>query len=525
MRPFCLTLDSWTGLPAGAVFDGYAFQGADVILGAEGFAEVAPRFDLPADGAFVLARPRPDGWEIAADAAGYRHVFWWRNGRDWAVSESFLELVSRLRARGVALRLDPGEMGAWLGRRQLFEQLTTRATCVAGISVLGRDETLRIGPEGMSVRQTPRLAAETYPDGLRAFLETWLGRLAALRAADMPMRVHLSGGVDSRAIAALHLWLDRQLGPHKRCGLFCSGGGADREVAERVAAETGAALNALGNPPRIAIGPEAALAAWEARAVGAYAPVRLYPEVQDPDWIELSGHGGGGYKQPLSPGAVRRQVWLMTSVHGFYGMGDRWSWKRGFEAQLARLAPEPGPAWMRWQRASRARFHGAQALVTRSQVSPFDSLSAEAAGDARRGPQMRARQMHYDIMASLAPDLLDLPFDSAAKAPDAQHRAALTRIDRLELHTGRVFGRLTPPEPGAPGPDPLRLVLERVDTGLPELPSGAVNHWFRRELRQLGRMIRSGASPRPKDMRHLHSGWLMLRLMELGVTGWPGGET
>jgi hypothetical protein len=196
---------------------GVAFVGPDMVVGGTGLAAYeAARGPLPflCDGNHILLRPEGATLRIGTDVAGYRHLFYWRDGAAWAVGESFLGLVAHLRGRGVALEEDPVHSAAWLSRRQLFQQLTTRRTAVRGISLLARDAVLTVGPEGPSIAHHPCRRAERHEDALRAFLETWLARCLALhRSGDLQMAYHLSGGLDSRAVAAFRVHLERVFGP------------------------------------------------------------------------------------------------------------------------------------------------------------------------------------------------------------------------------------------------------------------------------------------------------------------------
>ncbi|MHA6347290.1 asparagine synthase-related protein [Roseivivax sp. CAU 1761] len=531
--PFLLS--SWTELPGAPVLDGFAFDGADAVIGSAGLAGFEAARGRPlrpgGDGVHILCRPEAQGVAISADAAGYRHLFYWRGdagaaaGR-WAVGESFVDLVAHLRARGVALAENRAQTGAFLSRKQAFQQLTTRETAVAGIEVLLPGERLLLRDGALAVGPVPSAPAADYPAALRDFLETWLGRCRTLAGdADLQLWFHLSGGVDSRAVTAFFLWLRRHGELADRATLRSLTDAAhadDLAVAERVAAATGLPLNHLAPRPGRPLDAAESRALWQAHSAGAYSPVRLMRETADPRDLHFTGHGGGGYKADLDARGVDRALARMARAYGYFGRGDRRAWRAALEDMLAALAEDRGTAWTRLQRVSRARFHGGQAATYKTQIALLDSQLAARAADARPAGSWRGTQFHFDIMASLAPDLLDLPFDDPRKAPDAGQRAALTCVAGLAPQAGRIFGRFPGPEPAvaadaAAAAAALPELLAEVEAGWAALPRRRVNWLFRWHVRRLARAIRAGRRPDPVALRHLHTAWLLIRLAGLGL--------
>lgn len=522
--PFLLS--SWTDLTDTPRLDGFAWDGTDFVNGSEGLAafETARRRALApgADGVHILCRPTRDGAAMSADSAGYRHLFHWSDGRRWAVGEALIDLVAHLRSHGVDLEENRAQIGAFLSRKQLFQQLTTRETPVAGIDVLLPSERIEIDGDGLSVRQIDRSGATGYESALRAFLETWLGRIETLLTEpELRLFFHLSGGVDSRAAAAFLVWLRRNRDLPDRATLHSltdARHAADLAVARTVAAAAGLGLNGLEPRPRSLLGEEGSLRLWRTQSAGAYSPVRLMGGISDPRDLHFTGHGGGGYKANLAATEVDRAIAGMERAYSYFGKGDKAAWRRALEETLTALTPERGEAWTRLQRVSRARFHGGQAASYKRQVALFDSRLAADAADARPPASRRGTQFHFDILANLAPDLLDLPFDSAKKAPDEAQRAALTRVSGLSPEAGDVFGPLRaesglPKEPGAP----LAALVAEVDAGWGDLPKGRVTRLFRFHLWRLSRAVRRGKRPDAVELRHLHAAWLMIRLSQLGV--------
>ncbi|ETX15496.1 hypothetical protein OCH239_16120 [Roseivivax halodurans JCM 10272] len=530
-------IDDRTLPEPGAQLHGFAWEGADFVIGTEGLAAFEAggrRLPWSADGDHVLVRREGGGIGIGADFAGCRHLFYWSEGRDWAVCESFIDLVAHLRGRGVALHEDIAQTGAFLSRKQLFQQLTTDRTAVREIACLDAGARIEIGPDGLVVIPPDPVPAEDYAAALDAFIATWLSRMATLRAApDLALHVHLSGGFDSRAVAAFHVWLERNEGSCESASvrsLTDARHADDLKIAEEIAAASGIRLN--HNPPRPgrALSLEEALTSWRHHSAGAYTPVRVPASFGDPRDVHFSGHASSGYKYTFDDAAARRTIRRMERAYGYFGRGDRPRWRSALEAHLGRLEERTGSlgrAWGCWQRVNRARFHAGQAATYKTQVAIFHSRSASRL-DAARRPLTADFQLYHDILASLAPEMMEVPFDDAAKAPGEAVRAALTVRQPAPPVPGRVWGAF---EPAQPGGTPLsrsklaRALLDEVDAGWSDLPRRRVTLLFRWHIARLRRRIRAGRAPHAVKMRHLHSAWLLIRLSQLGVRmDGPGQE-
>lgn len=528
-------IDDLAPPPEGARLRGFAWAGADFVIGSDGLAAYEAHgrhLDWSADGHHVLTRRAGDRIGVGADFAGYAHLFHWSDGARWAVSDSFLDLVQHLRARGVALTEDPAQTGAFLSRKQLFQQLTSDRTAVREIRCLDAGARLEIDAQGLRVIAPEPLPGGRYEDALQDFLDLWLARLATLRADGRPtLRFHLSGGIDSRVVTAFHVHLARVAGPSPRAAIRSLDDAAhagDLEIARRVAAAAGLPLNHPPERPQRPLSPDEALASWRITSAGAYSPLRLPTQVSHPAELHFSGHASSGYKVARSAAAARSTLRRMARNYGWFGRGDRARWRAQMEDHLARLSEgtgDLGRGLTRWHRVNRARFHGGQAASYKTQVAILHSRAAARAATCRpRG--LPDYQFYHDILWSLAPEIAELPYDRAEKAPTAATRDHLTRVTPGTPGPGRVFGAFPEP-PGAPGRQASKLdLLRRIEAdlgpGAERLPRDRTKLAFRWRLRRLGRDLEKGRAPDPVKLRHLATAWLLVRLRELGVEP-PGG--
>ncbi|ETX27216.1 hypothetical protein [Roseivivax isoporae] len=214
----------------------------------------------------------------------------------------------------------------------------------------------------------------------------------------------------------------------------------------------------------------------------------------------------------------------MRRSYGFFGRGDRSRWQAAFEAELDRLTVRAGGdigrGWRRFLRTGRARFHGGQAASYKTQVAILDSRLAWQAAEAR--PDVGGDfQFCHDVLHALAPDLLEVPFDSAAKALSADARDHLTTLGPLSPGPGKVFGTFpehtttdaTETTRGAA----VRDLLAEIDKGWHELPPGRLNLFWNWHYWRIRRRLARDQVPHPVALRHLHPAWLLIRLKELGV--------
>ena len=522
-------IDDQTLPEPGAQLHGFAWEGADFVIGSGGlaaFEEGGGHLPWSADGHHVLVRREGGRIGVGADHAGCRHLFHWSDGQAWAVCDSFIDLVAHLRGRGVALTEDIAQTGAFLSRKQLFQQLTTDRTAVREIACLDAGARIEIGPEGLVVIPPDPVPAEVFAAALDAFIATWLSRMATLRAApDLALHVHLSGGLDSRTVAAFHAWLERHEGRCERASirsLTDESHADDLKIAEEVAAASGLRLNQSAPRPGRALGAAEALTSWRRHSAGVYSPVRLPATIGDPRDVHFSGHASNGYKHLYDDAGARRAIRRMERAYGYFGRGDRPRWRAALEAHLGGLAERTGSlgrAWGRWQRVNRARFHAGQAATYKTQVAIFHSRSASRLA-AGRPPLTADFQLYHDILASLAPEMMEVPFDDAAKTPGESVRAALTVRQPAAPVPGRVWGTF---EPVSTGGTPLsraelaEALLDEIEAGWGDLPRRRVTLLFRWHIARLRRRIRAGRAPHAVKMRHLHSAWLLIRLSQLGV--------
>ena len=100
----------------------------------------------------------------------------------------------------------------------------------------------------------------------------------------------------------------------------------------------------------------------------------------------------------------------------------------------------------------RNRFHAGRVPQHRIKLVPLGSRLLEDCAVLAGGHRLKTAQILYDIMASTVPELLDIPFDTKAKTPRANVRAALTSVPvREDLAPGAFFAPKPDREDAAAG--------------------------------------------------------------------------
>lgn len=196
---------------------GYAYTDEALIFGSTGYdlyEKSSKSREIPSEGRFAGVFVTGDSVLIKADATGQETLFLYRDGLDWAVSNSFMLLLSKVRTRATVTLYEPAAMSFHLKEgRHLGEQLVSHKTMVDEIKMLPLGHELIIDRRtgDLKIREREFLstysmgAQMSYEDLLRNFMERSAGLLRALATQKTSMNLSLSGGYDSRLVLALSL--------------------------------------------------------------------------------------------------------------------------------------------------------------------------------------------------------------------------------------------------------------------------------------------------------------------------------
>lgn len=443
-------------LPTREAFDGYAFIGHGLAFSLEDvkrFSADDLHQEIPAeDGCYILLQQVGDRWILSTDHSGYRKIYLYRDGSYWAASSSLVRLAESIRSRGRRLTIDPVQFAGFNGLHSFTQQMTSSDTLFREITLVPAGKALIIRDDGTC--WTDKQGAPETVGTLREYLLTWIGRIASLISAeDVKIRSELSGGIDSRTVAAILSAARNVLSLPAADVRFTSNpqpkDPRDLTVASSVAEFLGIGLETAGTKPAgRKLSSSETFQRWRDQNLGVYLPLYIQRHEIDPSAVVMSGGGGEVHRKfypddifdscaQFIPDPLLRNLWRQSVTNG--AQSDR-----------------PELATISHYRCFRNRFHAGCLAQQRIAVQPLASkhLTSNLLAAASD------RQIYYDIMESCAPQLSRLPYDEPHKSPSTRNLADLAIVD--------VSGIAIEPAQKAvrPSAAPTQLRADRLERSL-----------------------------------------------------------
>lgn len=469
--------------PISRGFFGYCFCGADYIYGAEGarrYFESTGRVVQPGeDGCYITVNQTAAGAEFGTDAAGMAKLYYYDSRGIWAVSSSLTVLVDHLRANGVRLTPNFPQLQAMSWGVTFTKQMSSFSTIFNEIRLLPSARKLVLDERGL--REVPissGVSGLSYREALDEFIETWTSRLGSLLLDErVRLSIDLTGGVDSRAIFAMAQAALLRTGESASRIVFKSGTGPkwrrDLKIAQQIAESYQVPLNPPDAHGRARLSGEQSFQRWREVCLGVYLPIYMHDFVMDPFEIHINGGGGENHRHFYPAVAVEdflREHEARAPSHLFT------EWRRDTEQALEQLrndTPSVEPLILHY-REFRNRFHTGRPPLYRTGFAPLTTTLFHRVG--RVGGMAHAGQLNFDIMANLAPELMDFPYDEPSKRPTEENRRNLTMLDAPKRGTpGETYvGSATPDTLRAAGGErgrrPLQLLAEGAARALESAP-------------------------------------------------------
>ncbi|MEL6169352.1 MAG: hypothetical protein AAFR35_11720, partial [Pseudomonadota bacterium] len=282
--------------PPGDLFQGYAFLGSDLVIGTTGAQSWQLGGNAPIgpgeDGCYLSVRRVGHALVLGTDYRGFARLFIYRSGRNWALGTSLMGLADHVRGLGWPLTANPSVLAGWMSPHPDYKHMQSRHSVFDEIELVGLARCLLV--EDGAVREEPVAA---HGNGRTAgpfdeFTDTWISRLGTvLSNPGVRIRIDVSGGLDTRAVAAL-LFAAQEVGididPQNVTYGVTVGPGreADERVAEDVARHLGVVLaKRLAGSARGTTDPHGSVSEWRLRNLGQYGTIRL--PVDDPGEASL----------------------------------------------------------------------------------------------------------------------------------------------------------------------------------------------------------------------------------------------
>lgn len=440
---------SFTGLPD-RFFSGYAFSDADFVSGLGGakafFKDTGRELVAGLDGCYLAIWRDSDGHRIGVDHAGYKKLFFYNDGRIWGFSNSVKLLADHLQSKGVRLHADPVQMRALEIESTLTTQLSSFQTIVSGIVLLPSACEIKVMDNLATLQYRATQATQSYREALEAFLERWISRLETMILESRVQVVcDLTGGRDSRLVFGLLAKAQERLLINDSSNCFVRSGTAERwkkdlVAARRIAEHYNISLNKEVPTPRglQKFGTLSSYENWKNLNLAAYYPIYFAP-TSSSDFV-LHLHGGGGENhRPFYPYTTFDQfVEIFSCATTVDPMLDYWIANVGETIRKLKSGAPGTNEWILHYREFRSRLHGGRSPQYRNVLSPLASIEMERLSNFP-GKSDDA-QAHFDVMASLYPELIHFPYDSPLKAPSSANLEKLTVAQvRADPSPGRCF--------------------------------------------------------------------------------------
>ncbi len=445
-------------------FQGYFFHESDYVFTERGFdafrrARGATRPERE-DGCYVVAERQQGGdYRFSADYSGFKKLFYFWDSGSWVVSNSLYRIAVHLRRHGYPVVPDNAQLAAMAaegtfypsGRGSFFSQLTCFDTVISGVRLVPADSALLIGPSGVRTEKVGhRHGDQGYSTRLEHFIGTWIGRLATLmREPTIRISADLTGGLDSRVVFALLLGALRSSNPGigKRLQIrssTASGARRDRAVAAAICRTFDLPLNGRAGRRQTWMNGETSYALWKDLCLGAYHPIYFPGAFPTGNFIHLGGGGGENHRPFYSRfiGAPAADAFVSRRARNIGLRSARAQFETALREAFERImdgAPEHLDALACHYRHFRNRFHAGREPQYAVSFQPLASQLLDHVTGAAGPGRFRNAQVHYDILHSLVPELLDIPFDARSKRAGRGVRRRLTSVSAPPGVPGNCF--------------------------------------------------------------------------------------
>ncbi len=442
---------SWKNLPE-FYFHGYCFVENDLIFGLDGansFMSNGGELTTGEDGCNVIVRRVEGVTHIGSDFYGLDRLFYFSDGDEWAVSNSLLGLAQHLIDNGKLLQTNVNQLAAWFSNDNNFKQLLCEKTVFKEINLLPADQDIQIH-QGRLRRVTRTFPLfNCYNEALSSYLHQWNNRIATILEANFQsIEVDVSGGLDTRTVVGFLTGANKENGGQEKSNLiFGTKTGKKFLKDAQVAREVAAALNAeLGSNACEDTGfkysAEQSIQRWRMLSLGQYSPLRFPREFLNPAKISVRGSGGEAMRGKYTQKSCQEYLDVELPFYGKHLCGNNKVWRSEIEETLKSLNTRSQayqPVLLGYFRQYRSRIHAGTAARNKFSAFPLVGKSVFQCTAALGAKAVASRQLHFDVMHNLNPDLLHVPFDEAEKSPSADNLASLTSVDPFEAKSGVYY--------------------------------------------------------------------------------------
>ena len=459
-------------------FRGYAFCGNDLVIGETGVELFKQEIPFREDGHYFLLRQDGQRFIGGTDYKGSMKLFTYKSSDGWAFSNSFALLVDQIKSRGWKLSIRPEHIETWNQKGSFWQQLWSFDTAVEEISLVPSHSVISIESGNLLVKRHETLEHfADYETAMANFLNIWLGRAAALMQG--PLKVDITGGVDSRVNLALFLAAGQRFGDTNQMTFNCGTYGRHKEdfgVAKRLSDKYGFALNQKLKTEAVSLSGHERFCLWRLASLGSYSPLYMPTETAHPRMTHVTGGGGEGHR-PFYP-----DIYIYKHLERFRGTLSDAHFDKVLQSiyRSIQIAGDGVPPMILHYREFRDRLHSGLLANYSVRVMPLASRHLYAATRFKTPQQLDRNQVLFDVMNALAPSLMTRPYDNVTKMPSESCLARLLPSPQLTPLPGTVYSGAALPPSGSGSPlDDLAEAAAHTnakDTAAKAAHDGKFNH-------------------------------------------------
>lgn len=446
---------------------GYAFQGADLVIDDDGmrqYGDVHPGDD----GSYIAVTRTWNTATVGTDSAGYSRLYAYRDGANWIVGSSFIEVAETAADNNWPLTPRPSTFDAFTMRGSVGNQLITHSTAFCEIALLPAGQNVTIS--GLRPKLTriavPNVPEGTYQQHLVAYVTELIGRMRTLIRSGLPVCSEITGGKDSRVVLAALLAAHESQVPLGEVVRFRSDPRAlpDIRVAEALSAEHGLLVNSRRSPGGVPMSGQESLNMWRTHDLGVYGPI-YFPKARNKE-VTLGGAGGEGHRLFYRASSMDAILRSRQPEHVTEADHSKLIARVSKELSQVGVGAERGmDRRILHYRYFRDRLHGGRQTLRSVTLAPLSGRRLRAASALVSGEHRERGQVIADLLLNLSPDLAHAPYDAPSKTLDSQHVAEHVSVGAVasDAQGGHVFGgdRFEEVSQTVGGPGPFDLLAER----------------------------------------------------------------
>lgn len=414
---------------------GFAYVGVDMICGDIGYSKFRARrgklISPGLDGSYIVVNRKGNQTFIGTDFSGYSTLFLYQTGGCWAVSNSFLTLARYANRSTGNVTADLLSLHSHNIKKSLGFQTSLVSMGIKEIHLVpaGHQIVIHHSPDGDTASTepiwTPKAPAADpgrYRKAMRTFLTTAAGRMATLLQSDADITCDITGGRDSRTVLAIMLFAARLLGiPLNDRVHFNSrqNAGTDFDIASQLCGSIDIPLNRASMQPiaKRMIRGDHGYTIWKEQQLGAHHQI-MFPLVhRDSSHFWLSGNGGESHRYRHSFGPSPDVEHYFRSVAKTFTSDQirdlflqRLLEDLEFQKQCAFSASDD---LMLLYRSYRDRMHHGRRSRMFNALTPLSCRSLRCASDHCNPDSWQSGLVLADIIANMAPDLLQTSFEKS----------------------------------------------------------------------------------------------------------------